>query len=208
MFGATFLVVFPALPSTKNDGRVVGRGDEKMEVDTHNAEVGTSQARQVFAVRNATTSDWSAIWAILQPLVADGLSFTYPTDLTEHEAKRIWLCENQRVIVAVSIDDLTVGTAKMGANAVGDRLRDATASFAVAPSAQGQGIGRTLVNAALEWARQQGFAAMQFNAVFATNSRALHLYRSMGFELIRESPLTPSSAIDGSGSHFVMRCVL
>ncbi len=41
---------------------------------------------------------------------------------------------------------------------------------------------------ALEWARGQGYRAMQFNVVAESNTRAIALYRSLGFAVLATIP--------------------
>jgi ribosomal-protein-alanine N-acetyltransferase len=55
------------------------------------------------------------------------------------------------------------------------------ANLAVAPSAWGQGIGRALLDAALQEAEQRDIAAVYLE-VRDSNERARRLYRSRGFE--------------------------
>jgi ribosomal protein S18 acetylase RimI-like enzyme len=52
----------------------------------------------------------------------------------------------------------------------------------------GRGVGRALAEAALHRARAAGFRGMQFNAVVATNERAVALWRSLGFEILATVP--------------------
>jgi ribosomal protein S18 acetylase RimI-like enzyme len=40
----------------------------------------------------------------------------------------------------------------------------------------------------LDWARAEGYRAMQFNAVVETNTRAVALWRSLGFEVLTTVP--------------------
>ncbi len=40
----------------------------------------------------------------------------------------------------------------------------------------------------IEWARASGFRAIQFNAVVESNTRAVALWRSLGFEIIGTVP--------------------
>ena len=40
----------------------------------------------------------------------------------------------------------------------------------------------------IDWARASGYRAIQFNAVAETNTRAVALYRSLGFEVIGTVP--------------------
>lgn len=52
----------------------------------------------------------------------------------------------------------------------------------------GAGVGRALVEDAVAWARAAGFRAMVFNAVVETNTRAVRLWRSVGFEILTTIP--------------------
>lgn len=51
---------------------------------------------------------------------------------------------------------------------------------ALAPAAQGQGLGRRLMEEAERWARDSGYRSITLN-VFAANSRALALYQRLGY---------------------------
>jgi len=52
----------------------------------------------------------------------------------------------------------------------------------------GRGIRRALAEYVIEEARRSGFMAMQFNAVVATNRRAIALWKSLGFRVIGTVP--------------------
>ncbi|HEY8324949.1 MAG TPA: GNAT family N-acetyltransferase [Ktedonobacterales bacterium] len=41
---------------------------------------------------------------------------------------------------------------------------------------------------ALDWARGEGYAAMQFNAVVESNAAAIHLWQALGFRIIGAVP--------------------
>jgi GNAT superfamily N-acetyltransferase len=58
----------------------------------------------------------------------------------------------------------------------------------VGPAARGRGVGRLLGQTALDWARSAGFRAMQFNAVVETNTTAVALWRSLGFDIVGTVP--------------------
>jgi ribosomal protein S18 acetylase RimI-like enzyme len=53
---------------------------------------------------------------------------------------------------------------------------------------RGLGIGRVMCEHSLEEARQAGFEAMQFNIVISTNTGAIKLWQSMGFEIVGTLP--------------------
>jgi GNAT superfamily N-acetyltransferase len=81
-----------------------------------------------------------------------------------------------------------LGTAKMGPNRPGRGSHVATASFMISADARGAGVGRALGEYALDWARSQGYTAMQFNAVVESNEAAVHLWQSLGFDIIGTVP--------------------
>jgi GNAT superfamily N-acetyltransferase len=58
----------------------------------------------------------------------------------------------------------------------------------VDPARQGQGTGRALGEYVLHWCREAGFASIQFNAVVESNAPAVHLWQSLGFQIIGTAP--------------------
>ena len=64
----------------------------------------------------------------------------------------------------------------------------ANASFMVNPDHACSGVGRALGEHVLRFARDEGYRAMQFNAVVETNSRAVALWRSLGFDILTTIP--------------------
>lgn len=136
-------------------------------------------------IRVATVSDWPLVWPFFRSIVSDGETYAYPEDLDSEAARRLWMEPPPgRCVVAVTGEDRVVGSAKMGPNRPGRGAHIATASFMVSPEAQGQGVGRALGAYAVQWARDEGYYGMQFNAVVETNHAAVHLWQSLGFEIM------------------------
>ena len=139
-------------------------------------------------IRTYIDPDWPAIWEIFHDVVTEGETFPYDPDSTSAEARAIWVVEPPGHTV-VAVDDTSVlGTAHMETNRPGPGSHVSTASFMVARDARGHGVGRALGEYALDWARQQGYAAMQFNAVVESNRPAVHLWQSLGFEIVGTVP--------------------
>jgi GNAT superfamily N-acetyltransferase len=140
-------------------------------------------------IRDATAEDWPAIWSFLREIVAAGDTYAYDPDLSEARAREIWLLEPPaRTVVAAAPDGSILGSAKMNPNQGGPGSHVASASFMVDPAHAGRGVGRALGEHALDWARAEGYRAMQFNAVVESNTRAVSLWRSLGFEILATIP--------------------
>jgi GNAT superfamily N-acetyltransferase len=148
-------------------------------------------------IRTATLDDWPQIWPTFQQIVAAGETYAYPDDLTSDQARSYWL-EPPPGHAVVAIDgDQVLGTAKTGPNRPGRGGHVATASFMVSPAAQGRGVGRALAEYVLQWARDAGYRSMQFNAVVETNTAAVRLWQTLGFEIIGTVPEAFDSAAHG-----------
>lgn len=140
-------------------------------------------------MRDATPDDWPRIWPFWEQIVAAGDTFPYDEDISEGQARASWMVRPPgRVVVAEAPDGALVGTANMYANRGGPGAHIASASYMVDPAHQGRGVGRSLVEDSLQWARQQQFVGMQFNAVAQSNERAVHLYQSLGFTILGTVP--------------------
>jgi GNAT superfamily N-acetyltransferase len=58
----------------------------------------------------------------------------------------------------------------------------------VDPAQQNRGVGRVLGQYVLDWARSSGFKSIQFNAVVESNQTAVHLWQSLGYEILGTAP--------------------
>jgi GNAT superfamily N-acetyltransferase len=140
-------------------------------------------------IRAASPDDWPAIYPFFSAIVAEGRTYAYPENLSMEDAAAEWMLLDLPDATVVSVDDgQVVGSAHMGPNRPGRGSHVATASFMVDPHRRGRGVGRALGEHVLDWARQQGFRAMQFNAVVETNTGAVALWRSLGFQIIGAVP--------------------
>jgi GNAT superfamily N-acetyltransferase len=139
-------------------------------------------------IRDATAADWPAMWPFMSQIIRAGETYTYDRDLTEDAAKASWMLEPpDRTVVAVDGDTI-LGTAKMNRNHGGGGSHIASASFMVDSTHGGRGVGRVLGEEVISWATGAGYRAIQFNAVVESNTRAVHLWKSLGFEIIGTLP--------------------
>ncbi|MEV0281145.1 GNAT family N-acetyltransferase [Streptomyces sp. NPDC050610] len=141
-------------------------------------------------IRTASDSDWPSIYRFYSVIMCQGTTYAYPEGQTLEEARSWWMEEPPgRTVVAVEEGEI-VGSAKMGPNRPGRGSHVGTASFLVDPARHGRGIGRALGEHVIDWSRAEGFRGIQFNAVVETNSSAVRLWKSLGFEVIGTVPET------------------
>jgi GNAT superfamily N-acetyltransferase len=139
-------------------------------------------------IRAATDGDWPGIYPFYSTIMAEGRTYPFPERQSLDEAKPWWMERPPgRTVVAVE-EGTIVGSAKMSANRPGRGSHIATASFLVAPQHQGNGVGRALGEHVIGWSRAEGFRGIQFNAVVEVNDPAVHLWKSLGFEVIGTVP--------------------
>jgi len=139
-------------------------------------------------IGQATDQDWPLIYPFYAAIMAEGKTYPFPEHQTLEEARPWWMEQPPGQTVAAVSDGVIVGSAKMGPNRPGRGSHVATASFLVDPAHQGQGVGRALGEYVLDWCRSAGFASIQFNAVVESNAPAVHLWQSLGFQIIGTVP--------------------
>jgi ribosomal protein S18 acetylase RimI-like enzyme len=138
-------------------------------------------------IRVARTEDAPAIWAIIEPIIRAGETYTLPRDMTQTEAIAYWMGPDRETFV-VEEDGRLFGTYYLRANQLGGGAHVANCGYMTAAEATGRGIARMMCMHSLERARDQGFRAMQFNFVVSTNERAVRLWQRFAFEIVGTLP--------------------
>ena len=148
-------------------------------------------------IRAARPDDWLQIWPFFRDIVTEGETYAYPDDITAEQAEDLWTPGPDGFTAVAMVGDEVMGVALMQPNRPGRGSHVATASFMVSPAARGHGVGRQLGEYALGWAKDAGFRAMQFNAVVETNTAAVRLWQSLGFDTMGVVPEAFDSATHG-----------
>jgi ribosomal protein S18 acetylase RimI-like enzyme len=138
-------------------------------------------------IRAAVENDANAIWAILEPVIRAGETYTLPRNMDRENALAFWRSLGHEVFVAEENGEI-VGTYFMRANQQGGGVHVANCGYMTAANATGRGVARAMCAHSLERARERGFRAMQFNFVVSTNERAVRLWQSFGFEIVGRLP--------------------
>lgn len=124
----------------------------------------------------------------MEPIVRAGETYCWDPDLTEADARTIWLEPRPAFVYVAEDAGQILGTAQLHPNRPGAGSHVANASFMTAGWASGRGVARALAGHVLEQAAAQGYRSMQFNAVVQTNERAVALWESLGFRILATVP--------------------
>lgn len=139
------------------------------------------------AIRVATEQDQESIWAILEPMIRCGESYTLPRNMSRDQALEFWFAPGHEAFVFEE-NGVVLGTYFLRANQGGGGSHVANCGYVTAEAARGRGIARAMCLHSLERAKERGFRAMQFNFVVSTNERAVKLWLSLGFEIVGRLP--------------------
>ena len=139
-----------------------------------------------FLIRPTSTGDADALVAMRNEVAAEGdFIAAAPGDrssLEEHLTLSSLLTEGG-LSLTLELDDRVAG--HLTARRLGDTPGVSPASvaeiaIAVHKSARGMGLGRALMETAIDWARAVRLSKLALG-VFPSNQRAISLYRSLGF---------------------------
>jgi ribosomal protein S18 acetylase RimI-like enzyme len=155
------------------------------------------------AIHPATDSDRDAIWAILEPMIRGGETYTLPRDMSKEQALEYWFAADKETLVWKENGEV-LGTYFLKANQQGGGAHVANCGYVTAPAAQGRGIARRMCLHSLDWAKERGFRAMQFNFVVSTNERAIKLWTSLDFKIVGRLPLAFEHPTQGLVDALVM----
>ena len=138
---------------------------------------------QDIQIRAAAAHDDGAIWSIIGPTIRAGETYPLPRDMSSADALAYWKTPAHEVFVAET-EGRVVGTYYLRANQRGGGSHVANCGYVTADEARGRGVARRMCLHSLDHARSRGFRAMQFNFVISTNTRAVRLWQSLGFEVV------------------------
>lgn len=138
-------------------------------------------------IRPATAADHAAILAIAAPVLRAGETYAVARDLTDDQVLAYWFAPGHETFVA-EVEGTILGTYYLMANRAGGGAHVANCGYMTAAAAQGKGIARAMCQHSLARAAERGFRAMQFNHVVSTNTRAVALWQSLGFQIVGTLP--------------------
>ena len=140
---------------------------------------------QIRAYQSKDAASAAQIW---NEVVTDGNAFPQDTEMTANVAN-LFFQEQTYTGIAENADTHEIlGLYILHPNNVGRCGHICNASYAVRKNIRGLHIGEKLVLDCLQKAKENQFRILQFNAVVATNTPALHLYERIGFKKLGTIP--------------------
>lgn len=136
-------------------------------------------------IREYSSTDLPQLLLIWNEIVREGNYFPQDEEMNLEQAARFFAGQTE---VFLATEDALLGFYILHPNDIGRKAHIANASYGVAKSARGKGIGRRLVEHSLEQTKKHGFVALQFNAVVSSNTNAISLYEDLGFRHIGTTP--------------------
>ena len=131
-------------------------------------------------VRKYESNDAHIAAEIWNEVVRDGVAFPQENEMSDDEADDFFRSQSYTGI-ACDENGKVYGLYILHPNNVGRCGHICNASYAVSSFARGKGVGRAVVIDCIKKAKELGFGILQFNAVVASNTAALALYKSLGF---------------------------
>lgn len=118
---------------------------------------------------------------IWNKVVEDGVAFPQTEPLDDDTGAEFFAAQDYTAVAFDTDTAEVVGMYILHPNNVGRCSHICNASYAVRSDMRGKHIGELLVTDCLKKAKELGYKILQFNAVVATNTSALELYKKLGF---------------------------
>lgn len=156
-------------------------------------------------IRQFSESDTAEAIAVWNSVVEEGRAFPQTEPLTPETGLVFF---NEQSFTGIAFDGESggiVGLYILHPNNIGRCGHICNASYAVKSNMRGRHIGEKLVLHCMEKGRELGFRILQFNAVAASNTAALHLYEKLGFVKLGVIPggfRRPDGTFEGIIPHY------
>lgn len=139
-------------------------------------------------IRPYRDQDWPLVWKIIKPVFRAGETYAFSPDITEEEARQVWIEKPEITFVAIEGDENILGTYYIKPNQPTLGAHVCNCGYIVAEQARGRGIASAMCEHSQREAATRGYRAMQYNLVVSTNDVAVQLWKRHGFEIIGTLP--------------------
>ena len=139
-------------------------------------------------IRKATENDFDAIWEIFKEVIKTADTYVFDPNTPKEDLYKNWFASYMDTFVVVDKNQAVLGTYIIKPNQIDLGNHIANCSYMVNPKYHGKGTGKLLGEHSIEFAKQKGYLAIQFNIVVSTNTVAVNLWKKLGFDIIGTTP--------------------
>ncbi|MBC3767096.1 GNAT family N-acetyltransferase [Neptunicella marina] len=157
-----------------------------------------------FSIRPYHPQDWPPLWRLLQPVFAAGETYAFATDISEQQAKKVWVEMPEYCWVVEDANHNLVGTYYLRTNHPGPGSHVCNCGYIVSPEARGRGLASQMCEHSQQHALSLGYRAMQFNFVVSSNQGAIRIWKKHGFDIVGTIPNAYNSKSLGFVDAYVM----
>lgn len=141
-----------------------------------------------YHIKKATADDFDAIWEIFKQVIKTGDTYVFNPKTPKEDLHKNWFAPYMDTFVLVDENQAVLGTYIIKPNQIDLGNHIANCSYMVHPKNHGKGIGKLLCEHSLDFAKESGYLAIQFNIVVSTNRAAVALWEKLGFNIIGTTP--------------------
>ena len=124
---------------------------------------------------------------MLEPVFRAGDTYAVDPGISRDDALAFWTGGVHQAWIAEA-GDAPLGTYYIQPNQGGGGDHVCNCGFVTADAARGRGVARAMLEHSLTTAKESGYAAMQFNFVVASNTRAVATWEAYGFDIVGRLP--------------------
>ena len=143
--------------------------------------LGRKDTEMNIEMRRITSEKVHEAVMIWNKVVEEGVAFPQTEPLDDDTGAEFFASQDYTAVAFDTDTAEVVGMYILHPNNVGRCGHICNASYAVRSDMRGKHIGELLVTDCLKKAKELGYKILQFNAVVATNTSALELYKKLGF---------------------------
>jgi RimJ/RimL family protein N-acetyltransferase len=133
-------------------------------------------------------TEWPKVWQLIEPVFRAGETYAFAPDISDSEARKVWLEVPTATYIAKDGEGNAVGTYFIKPNQPGLGAHVCNCGYIVGENARGKGVASLMCEHSQSEARRLGFRAMQYNLVVATNEGAVRLWQKLGFAIVGRLP--------------------
>lgn len=131
---------------------------------------------------------WDQVWEFFEPVLRAGATFPNDVNSTKDEALNYWNTPEKTTFVATKKDGAVVGIYYIKPNQPSLGAHVCNCGYVVDPGFRGQGVATKMCLHSQDYAKTQGYRAMQYNLVVSTNHGGFRLWQSQGFDIVGTLP--------------------